>query len=66
MPKEFGDLALDVSAGVAQDMQECLVLSMNVCHKVLGAFGQIQDSFQVDDFGACAVGIGECLREYLQ
>ena len=64
--KEVVHLALDVAAGIAQDVQEGLVLAVYVGHEVLGALRQTEDGFEVDDFGACALAVGKCLRKELQ
>ena len=36
---EFAYLALDIARGIAQNVLECFVLSMYVCHEMLGTFG---------------------------
>ena len=66
VPEEVAHLALDVSAGVAQDMQEGLVLAVYVGHEMFRAFRQAEDSLQIDDFGAGTLAIGKRLREKLQ
>ena len=64
--EEFVHLALDVSRSVLEDMAERLVFAVNVGHEVLGAFGQIEDSLQVDDLGGGRLDGGEALRQHLQ
>ena len=39
MSEKFGDLALDVSAGIAQYVQECLVFTVYVRHEMFRALG---------------------------
>ena len=64
--EEVVHLALDIAAGVAQDVEESLVLAVDVGHEVLRAFRQVEDGLQVDDFGAGALAVGKGLREELQ
>ncbi len=44
-------------------MPESLVLTVEISHKVLRAFRQVQYRFQIDDLRTCGRNIVECLRQ---
>ena len=45
----FAHLALDVSRGILQHVDEGFVLAVQVGQEVLSAFGQVEDGLQVDN-----------------
>ena len=47
-------------------MLEGQVLAVQVGQEMLGAFGKVQDGFQVDDFGTSGCHIREAAGEQLQ
>ena len=55
----FAHLSLDIAGGIFQHMQKSLMLTMYVGQEVLGAFGQVEYGFQVDNFSSC---IGNCRK----
>ena len=57
--EDLAYFSLDRTRGVAQYMLERVVLSMQVGQEMLGAFGQVENGFEVDDFGAGGCHIGE-------
>ena len=50
--KQYVHLFPDDAGGIVEDVLEGLIFPVQIAHKVLGAFGQIEDCLQVDDFGA--------------
>lgn len=59
-------LALHSSRTILQYMLESLIFSMYVSQEVFGTLGQIQDCFQIDDFGT-GIGNGrKAVRQQLQ
>ena len=51
LTEELLDFALDVTRGVADDVLEGLVLTMQVGQEMLRRLRQVEDCLQVDDFG---------------
>ena len=66
MSEDFIHLALHSSRAILQYMLESLIFSMYVSQEVFGTLGQIQDCFQIDDFGT-GIGNGrKAVRQQLQ
>ena len=64
--EEVVDLALDVTRSVAQHVLEGFVLAVQVGQEVLGGFGQMKDSLEVDNLGGDARHGREVARQQSQ
>ena len=60
--EDFTHFPLDGAAGIAQHMLKSLVFAMQVSQEMFGTFGQIQDSFKIDDLSTCRSNVREIAR----
>ena len=59
----FVNVLANNARAVVEDVHEGFVFTVQVTHKVLGSFGQIENRLQVDDFGEDRLLVGKLLRE---
>ena len=55
--EQFGHLAFDIARGILEQVAESLVLAMQVGHKMLCAFWQVEYGLEIYYLGACCADI---------
>ena len=64
--KDFVDMLAHDARAVVEDVHKGFVLAMHVAHKMLSAFGQVEDGREVDDLGKRGLLGGKLSRQQAQ
>ena len=64
--KQHVHLFPDDAGGIVEDVLEGLIFPVQVAHKMLGAFGQVEDGREIDDLGKRGLFGGELSRQQAQ
>ena len=64
--KDFVDMFAHDARAVVEDVHKGFVLAMHVAHKMLGAFGQVENGREIDDLGKRGLLGGKLSRQQTQ